>query len=645
MLRTRGASTPARVLIVLFLVVPTLVSAVYMWIMWDPELYLKQIPVAVASDDVGGISDGKAQNMGTEILDTLVSGGELQFHRVSSDEAVRGLRESRYAFSVVIPADFTRSVLSVTDPVPQRARIAVYYNDFNGTLGPAVANSVVADAQNQIAATIGRGYASQILIGVNSLGSGIGDAARGATQLAQGTAQLADGSGQLSTGLDEAATGATQLVAGAGELHTGTVQLADGAHELVTGTDQLGTGATQIRDGVDQIITPLLDALQSAGQFSTQLNPLLDELSKNADPALADAITQLKDLIGQVHPGDPDSLVGQLTQLRDGTEELARQLTDPEAEYRAGVLALADGATQLRDGAGQLGTGATELSTGLRQLSDGGHELRAGVTQLDDGATQLETGLRGGAAAAPHITDPATSADVIAQPVTMDIRNQEPSQVVRGGDRSQKEISRGAGPVLVVMAAFLAAIVLWMLLRPWRGPATGRTPWRRAAVPLLRGSAVGAAGVIVLAALAAAYGSSAGWSPQHWPVMAVVIALVGGVAAVTTQAFIVLFGRVAGSIAAFSFYMFQIFTFGGVFPSGTTPPAFRPFEDIAPMTYARRAIIRADIALYDSMFWTSIAVLLVMLAAAFGIMLAARHFATTRPDPAPEPLHPAASPA
>ncbi|WP_433667640.1 YhgE/Pip family protein [Nocardia sp. CA-136227] len=628
LLETRRASKPLRVLVVLFLVVPTLISAVYMWIMWDPELYLKQIPVAVASDDVGGVSDGKAQNMGTEILDTLVSGGELQFHRVSSAEAVQGLRESRYAFSVVIPADFTRSVLSVTDPVPQRARIAVWYNDFNGTLGPAVANSVIADAQNQIAATIGRGYASQILVGVNSLGTGIADASKGATQLAQGTAQLADGSGQLSTGLDEAATGATQLVAGTRELHTGTVQLADGARELVTGTDQLGTGATQIRDGVDQVITPLLDALEPAGKLAAQLNPLLDELSKNPDPSLADAATQLKGLIGQAHPGDPDSLVSQLTQLRDGTKELARQLTDPKAEYRAGVLALADGSTQLRDGAVQLGAGATELSTGLRQLADGGHELRSGVTQLDDGAIQLDTGLRDGASAAPHITDPNASADVIAQPITMDIRNQEPSQLVRGGDRSHKEIARGAAPALIVMGTFLAAIILWMLLRPLRGHATGRTPLLRSATPLLRGAAVGTAAVIAVAALAAIYGRSTGWSPDNWPAMIAVLALVGAVAATTTQLFVILFGRVTGSIAAFAFYMFQIFTFGGVFPAGTTPPAFRPFQDISPMTFARRAIIRADISLYDTMFWTSVAVLLMMLAAALALMLAARHFAT-----------------
>ncbi|MGW5225124.1 YhgE/Pip domain-containing protein [Nocardia niigatensis] len=639
-----GGSALARVAIVLLLVVPTLISAVYMWIMWDPELYLRHIPVAVASDDTGGVSDGKAQNMGTEILDNLVSSGELQFHRVSSAEAVRGLRESRYAFSVVIPADFTRNVLSVTDPAPQHARIMVWYNDFNGTLGPAVANSVVTEAQNQIAATIGRGYAGQILVGVNSLGSGLGDASKGATQLAQGTAQLADGSGRLADGLDQAATGAAQLAAGTGQLHTGAVQLADGANQLVTGTDQLGSGARQIRDGVDQVVTPLLDALQPAGRLAGQLDPLLDQLSRNPDPAVADAVTQLKNLIGQVRPGDPDSLVGQLTQLRDGTKELARQLTDPNADYRSGVLALADGSAQLRDGTVQLGSGATDLSAGLNQLVAGGRDLRAGVAQLGDGATQLDNGLRDGAAAAPHIADPDASADIIAQPVTMDIRNQEPSQLVRDGDRSHKDIARGAGPVLVVMGAFLAAIILWMLVRPLRGTARGRSSWRRAAAPVLRGAAVGAVCVLGVAALTAVYGSSLGWSPQQWPVMIAVIALVALVAAVTAQLFVVLFGRVAGSIAAFSFYMFQTFAFGGVFPAGTTPLLFRPFKDIAPMTFARRAIIRADIALYDRMFWTSVTVLLVLLAAALAIMIAARRYTarTTDPNPAaptPRSLH------
>lgn len=77
-----------------------------------------------------------------------------------------------------------------------------------------------------------------------------------------------------------------------------------------------------------------------------------------ADPATADAATQLKSLLDQLSSTNPDSLVGQLNQLHDGTAELARQLTDPKADYLSGVLALAEGTGQLRDGATQLATGA-----------------------------------------------------------------------------------------------------------------------------------------------------------------------------------------------------------------------------------------------------------------------------------------------
>ncbi|WP_330179573.1 YhgE/Pip family protein [Nocardia sp. NBC_01503] len=609
-------------LIVLVLVVPTLVSAVYMWIMWDPELYLKHVPVAIATDDTGAVTDGRTQNMGAEILDNLATGGELEFHRVSSAEADRGLRENRYAFAVVIPADFTRNVLTVTDPQPKQARISVLYNDFNGTLGPAVANSVIAEAQREITKTIGRGYAGQILVGVNSLGSGLGDAAQGTTQLALGVGQLADGSGQLTAGLHSAATGAAQLATGTADLHTGATQLAAGAGELVTGTNQLGTGAVQIRDGVDQILTPLLDLAKPAGTLADSLEPLLERLQ--ADPATADAATQLKSLLDQLSSTNPDSLVGQLNQLHDGTAELARQLTDPKADYLSGVLALAEGTGQLRDGATQLATGAGELSTGLGQLDEGGRQLQDGVTQLGDGVNQLNGGLHDGAAAAPHIANTDSSANMFAEPVIMDIHNQEPSQIVRDGDRSHKEIAGGAGPVIVVMGAFLAAIVLWMLVRPLRGRESG-SRWRRAARPVLRGSGIGLACGIAAAAAAAVYASSIGWAPHQWPAMAAVVALVGITAALTTQLFVVLFGRVPGSIAAFAFFMFQTFAFGGVFPSGTTPSAFKPFEVIAPMTYARRAVVRADIALYDQMFWVSILMLLLMISGSVALMIGLRH--------------------
>lgn len=627
-LRCRRAVRQSRVVtpvLVLALVVPTLISAVYMWVLWDPTNYLQRIPVAVANDDAGVAVEGAHENIGAEIIDDLTAGGDLDFHRVTGAEAIAGLRESRYTFAVVIPAGFTSDILSVTDASPSQARITVYYNDFNGTYGSTIAGMVLAEARQQIAASIGKEYATEVLVGLNSLGGGLGEASVGAAQLAAGTGELAEGAGQLTAGLDTAVAGAAELAAGTGQLRDGAGELAAGTAELLAGTEELGAGAVQLRDGIDGALGPVLEAMGAADRLAADLAPLLDRLSASDDRVVVDAAARVRLILDQLGRNNPGGLAGQLTELNDGMRELTRQLTDPDAEYRAGVLALADGSGQLSDGAVELDNGMTELSAGLVQLADGAHQLREGTGQLDDGARELGSGLRDGAAQAPRIEDVEASADIFSQPFLLDEHNQEPAQVVIDGNLADKKLASGAGPLVVLLATFLTAIVVWMLVAP-----VGRTAvaaeWRPVASALLRRTWIGAAGGAAAAVLAAAYGASIGWSPQNWPVMVALVAFIGVVAGVIAHLFVVVFGRIAGSLAAFSFFMFQLFAFGGVYPTGTTPTLFRPFGDIAPMTYARRAILRCDIGLYDQMFWVAVAVLAVMAAGAFGAAVCAHRW-------------------
>ncbi|MFC9897101.1 YhgE/Pip family protein [Nocardia sp. NPDC127579] len=604
-------------LVVLVLIVPTLISAVYMWVLWDPSNYLRRIPVAVANEDTGIVVDGAHQNIGAEIVDDLTAGGDLAFHRVSGAEAIEGLRQNRFTFSVVIPAGFTADVRSVTDARPAQARIMVYYNDFNGTYGSTVAEMVLAQARQQIAGSIGKEYATEALVGLNNLADGLGAARTGAAQLAAGTSELATGTRQLTDGLDAAGTGVAQLSAGTGQLRAGTGEIAAGAAALRSGTDELGVGATQLRDGIDQALGPVLAALSIADGLTTDLTPVLDRLAASDDRVLVDAAGRLRLLLDQVGGIDPDRLAGQLRALSDGTRELARQLTDPNAEYRAGVSALADGSGQLSRGAVELDNGMSQLSTGLAELADGGRQLHAGVGQLDAGARELESGLGAGAARAPHIADVEASAAIFGEPVRLDAHNQQPAQVVVDGDLANKELAQGSGPLVVLLAVFLTVIVAWMLFAPVARNVTG-TGWPASALALLRRTWIVVGAGIAAALLAAAHGASVGWSPQNWPTMLVLVAFIGTVAGIIAQLFVTVLGRFAGSLAAFAFFMFQLFAFGGVYPAGTTPTLFRPIGDIAPMTYARRAMLRCDLGLYDQMFWTSVAVLAVMAALGFG---------------------------
>ncbi|WP_336087341.1 hypothetical protein [Nocardia sp. SSK8] len=173
----------------------------------------------------------------------------------------------------------------------------------------------------------------------------------------------------------------------------------------------------------------------------------------------------------------------------------------------------------------------------------------------------------------------------------------------------------GSGPLLVIIAAFLATVVVWMLIDP-TGSAPSGNGLRNTAALLLRRTWAGIAAGIVAAVSAGVYGWHAGWSPENWLAMVSVLAFLGAVTGIVSQLFVIAFGSVAGSITSFGFFMFQLFAFGGACYSGT-PRVFRPFESVAPMTYARHAVVRCDSGRYDRMFWISLLVLAMTATLAF----------------------------
>lgn len=610
---------------VVILVVPTAFAAIYMWALWDPTNYLHTIPVAVANDDQGGYSDGKYENVGDEVYKGLTSSGQLDFHKVSSKEAVTGLDQGRYAFSLVIPADFSRRVFSVTDDHPKQAKINVYYNDFNGILVGATGNGVVAQAQQQVQQSISKSYASEVLVGLNQLGSGFTQAAAGSGQLKDGTKQLLDGSGQLDDGIGQVADGVNQLKTGSGQLYAGTSQLSTGTGQLVGGTKQLGDGAVQIRDGVGQILTPLLQQLTPVANQAKQITPLLGQLERSPDPTVRDAAKQLAELVAEVDATNPDGVVSQLTQLRDGTAELARQLTDPHADYLSGVLQVNDGAKQLNDGARQLDDGLGQLQQGIPALQDGSRQLHDGIKQVDDGTGQLDGGLKDGAKQAPRVNDVNASADQFASPATLDVTNQEPSQIQTDpNDLTKKKISKGAGPVIVVIGTYFLVFLLWTLLTPMMLGATGSAR-RRALVGTGKATVVGAVAGIVFGWSLSAVGAAVGWDPGSWPVMLGIVAVVGVAASLTTQVVTLLFGRVFGPLIAFVLFMFGMFVYGGIWPPGTTPGPMEPLTDFSPMTYSQRAIVRGHIQLYDNEFMVAVVMLVVFIIASTAVGYVVRY--------------------
>ncbi|WP_068165935.1 hypothetical protein [Rhodococcus phenolicus] len=214
----------------------------------------------------------------------------------------------------------------------------------------------------------------------------------GVGQLTDGSRQLDDGARQLSDGLQQAREGGEQLAAGLDQLDGGVVQLGD--------------GATQISGGVDEVVGRLTGLGAMQGTVTEQLTSVADTLGMSPDPVSRGAAGQLRTLVDTLNTQGlgPDTL-DQLSELRDGARQLAYELTDPNAQFVAGMAQAAGGSAQLRDGLVLLDDGGRALTDGTGQLVDGVGPVAGVVAGIADN-------VRSATDALPRITDTGTEQPV-----------------------------------------------------------------------------------------------------------------------------------------------------------------------------------------------------------------------------------------
>ncbi|SDS34486.1 YhgE/Pip domain-containing protein [Corynebacterium timonense] len=666
----RPASILARILIVLALVVPLLISATYMWAMWDPSKTLPNVPLAIVNEDKGAENDGEFQAVGDQVVQGLLETEYLDFREATAEEARLGLTKGDYLFVVTIPEDFSERVVSLISDNPRQSEIRVDYNDYGGTNGAVLTAGLVPQLQAEVAAQITETYATETLDGMNQLGDGIRRAADGATKiddglgrLKDGTGRAVDGIGQLDNGASQLNDGASQLDNGATELNNGASQLNDGAkrleagaHELSNGmvtlkdgTRQLGDGAAQIDGGVQQLTGTLIPLLERVQGAVGQIRPVVDTLYAAGLTAQAD---QLNSTLSKLDPANSENMVSQLNRLRDGTAELSWNLNSPEAPYLNGVNRLLDGSQQLangstelrdgtdrlrdgtvrlKDGTVQLKDGTVRLKDGTTQLVDGGAQLSDGVDQLKDGSGELSERLVEGAENAPVVSHLDDSARQMAVPILFEEANLHPTQgLVDESNPTVKTVESGFSLIVMLIFGYLVMAVLSALLPHVVGR---RADSRTAAGPVLR--AFGLIFLINLAVLGVftAISVLTGWRPDNWATMAVVVAFIAANGAALFQFFRVLFGRLVGGLFSVGFFALGLFVFGGVWPVPTIPGPLQFFHALHPMSYARDAFMRATDGIYDGTFWVALVVLLgfivVPLIASVVIYNARRHGAAT----------------
>lgn len=142
-----------------------LIPALYAWFNiaanMDPYSNTRNIKIAVVNQDQGdelnvsALTGSKSKNtqriaLGSQLVSNLKKNVQLGWQFVDSRTALRGVRSGKYYAAIVIPADFSSSILSILNGRIHRPQIIYYSNEKKNAIAPKVTDTGASTIQLKI---------------------------------------------------------------------------------------------------------------------------------------------------------------------------------------------------------------------------------------------------------------------------------------------------------------------------------------------------------------------------------------------------------------------------------------------------------------------------------------------------------------
>jgi putative membrane protein len=509
-------------------------------------------------------------NAGLDVAEELTARGTFDWETVSAAEAVAGVRDGRYDFTLTIPSDFSAALTSSATFDPEQAQLRMTTDDASAYLSTTFAGRVTEEVRDALAARVGTEAASNFLLGISETRAGLLEATQGATGLLDGLERAGTGTDKLAEEVGQVADAGSELGEELAVLTKDTKRLPDRLDAVATDAREMADDAAAAADVGDRVTKNVDEGTQSLTQLRAKLRAEL--VGQGATRAEVAALLALyDDTRDDVLAANKriDGALDDLGRLAPGADAVA----DANDELSKAVPKLLDGIDESKTHAEQLGKGATTLSTGARGVSRGLEELAAN-------GTRLRNRLQEGADRIPVMD--AKARDKIAQTIG------DPVRVESLSSARARTYGEGLAPYFLPLAAWIGAYALFLLLRPLSTRAVAANQ--------------GSLRVVLGGWLPAALLASA-----QTAVLAVAVLLVISVRPVdlagtfaflllTSAAFVAIlhclnawFGRV-GQFVGLMLLVVQAITLGGAFPWQTIPESLHWLHQVLPMTYAAEGL-------------------------------------------------------
>lgn len=400
---------------------------------WNPFGNVKNMKVAVANADAGYKSDlfPMRINVGEQVVASLRANNDLNWVFTSEKGAVAGTKSGEYYAALVLPADFSRNMMTFYAPGAQRPEIRYYTNEKENALSPKITGEAATDVSSQINETfvktlnqVGLGLMSSLThfledgdtqVVLTHLQSSVRDVATQLHSAAKTTdlftsliassqpivssaaslstaAQdaLQQSSGAIGTGADAARALRSTLSTATGSLSSAFAASAAGYQSLAKQVSalygQLGGQSQQIVAGLNAF----------AGKVDAQITAyqsLRDSLQAQADAATDPLVAQGIELV----VSRVDGVISRQQALRDRLTTAASQLADGNAaqqKTRDQVLALVNQAKQAVQSAQDTYSGT--LKPQLNQLAGALSSVGGGISSMAGDLGNAASALTGG---------------------------------------------------------------------------------------------------------------------------------------------------------------------------------------------------------------------------------------------------------
>ena len=404
------------------IVIPTIYTTLFLGSMWDPYGQLNNLPVAVVNNDQPVMYRDKRLAIGETLVKDLKDNGSLNFHFVDATEAVNGLKSGTYYMVITVPSDFSANASTLFDETPKKMQLNYETNPGKNYIASKMSDSALLKIRDSISEEVTKEYTEAIFSEISDAGSGMQEAADGASKLRDGASDAAEGSDTLTKNLKKLADSTLTFEQGSEELTVGIqkysdgVQAADegakevakGLHTLQTssaeGTEDLYEGTKSLLDGVEQYTDGAAQAQAGAKQLSDQ------------SAALNQGIAQVAGGVSSLKNGADAELAG----LRQLSSSLGSQLSEGASDIQAvqgGLHDLNDGIGNLAESVAQLNAvagsmDAQTLSAAVSQLNDKVQELAQNADVLLPASGEAIEGLTNGLSDVKTALDRTGSADM-----------------------------------------------------------------------------------------------------------------------------------------------------------------------------------------------------------------------------------------